>query len=176
MKRFLYVLALTLALALTLGLGTTGAARALSCVPWDVQSAYLEIAADPEPYVIARGTVTFNEKQLPKVDWNNQQNTRPLTRIKARFHGKSLTPNGFTNRFKTPITLNIRCFGPWCAGMASGIDYLAFLHKTGTGTGYELTVTPCGGHAFGTPSREMIKAVRTCFNGGRCRPAHERMK
>jgi hypothetical protein len=135
-------------------------------LPFGLPEALHEVIKADEGYVAARGVLTFDERKLPKVDWNNQADTPALTRIKARLKGTILTKNGFSKPLNTRLTLEIKCFGPWCAGATSGIEVLAFLEQTPTG--YSLSTTPCGGHIFGEPTRANIKAVEQCYLKGIC--------
>jgi hypothetical protein len=145
-----------------------GPALALSCLPHDVARTHAEAEQAEETYVIVRGILVFDETALPVVDMARQHEAPPNTAIPARLTGQQLTQDGFTLPFDEPITLNARCFGPWCAGARSGIEYLGFLERTGEG--YGLTVTPCGGFGFASPSRETLERVQGCVRGGPCAP------
>lgn len=115
-------------------------------MPYGVPEALQEVIEAEEGYVAATGTLTFDEGKLPKVDMAQQDQTPPLTRISARIKGTALTKSGFTQPFNRALTLEVSCFGPWCAGAASGKRVLAFLKQTSAG--YVLSTTPCGGHVF----------------------------
>lgn len=141
-------------------------------MPFGLPDALHEVINAEEGYVAATGKLTFNERHLPKVDMHHQDATQPLTRIKARLTGKSLTTSGFTNKTRIPLTLEVSCYGPWCARASSGKDVLAFLKQTPTG--YTLTTTPCGGHVFYEPSRKMLETVERCYLTGQCPKSHLR--
>jgi len=145
-----------------------GPALALSCLPHDIARSYAEADQAEETYVIVRGVLVFDETALPVADMDRQHETPPNTVIPAQLTGQALTRDGFTLPFDQPITLNAQCFGPWCAGARSGIEYLGFLEHTGEG--YGLTVTPCGGFGFPEPSEKTLERVQSCFRGGPCAP------
>lgn len=152
--------------------GLSGPAFALTCLPHDVARTFQQAAEAEEPYIVVHGALQFDETRLPKMDMANQHQTPPETLIPAQITGKALSHDGFTIPFDRKITLNAQCFGPWCAGATSGADYLAFLEKRADG--YRLSVTPCGGFGFGSPSQEMLDTVKACFRGEQCDPANLR--
>ena len=156
---------LSTALALTLA---AGPALALSCLPSDLARTYHQAAEAEEVYVVVTGRLIFDEGKLPVVDYNNQQNTPQNTFIPARLTGQSLTLNGFDTGFDQEITLNAKCFGPWCASPVSDVSYMAFLERRATG--YMLDLDPCGGMAFPEPSAALQEEVLQCFQGGPCEP------
>lgn len=156
---------LLLALALSV---LASPALALSCLPPDVARSYTEAAAAEQSYIVVRGTLAFDETQLPEVDLAHQDQTPPSTDIAARLTGQSLSQSGFEREFDRPITLRALCFGPWCGRAVSGTETLAFLEKTGDG--YALSITPCGGFDFPEPTEAMLDKVVECFQGGSCKP------
>ncbi|MEP5151867.1 hypothetical protein [Planktotalea sp.] len=125
-----------------------------------------DVISAEEGYVVATGTLSFNERKLPKVDMARQDKTPPTTRIQARLKGKALTKSGFTHDLNTRLTLEVKCYGPWCARPASGKAALTFLKQTENG--YELSTNPCGGHIFVDPSRETLDSVAQCYLTGKC--------
>lgn len=141
-------------------------ALALSCLPYGVTDAYHAAADAAERYVIVTGTLQFDPGLLPKVDMARQDETPPSTLIPGRITGHSLDRRGFLQPFSQPITLDVQCYGPWCAGLKPNTRYLTFLQKQEDG--YLLASNPCGGFAFGTPSSEMLRQVQSCFNKGPC--------
>ncbi|WP_246557472.1 hypothetical protein [Roseovarius nubinhibens] len=144
-----------------------GPALALSCLPHDVTDSYTQAAEAEASYVVVHGRLVFDETRLPKVDMSNQAATPESTRIPALISGKSLSKQGFERRFEAPISLDIECAGPWCAGAKSGIDYLAFLRVEPDGS-YALALNPCGGQGFGEPSQEQLDQILACHTGGPC--------
>ena len=156
-----------LALALALGL-MAGPALALSCLPPDVARTYQQADEAEAAYVVVLGRLSFDESKLPVVDMARQQDTPPVTLIPARISGKALSRSGFVTEFDQEITLNARCFGPWCAGASSGTEYLAFLERTDGG--YVLSLDPCGGFGFPQPQAEMVAQAVACFRGESCEP------
>ncbi|WP_286910575.1 hypothetical protein [Roseovarius sp.] len=142
-------------------------ALALSCLPHDVTDSYTQVAEAEASYVVVHGRLVFDETKLPKVDMTNQAATPASTRILALISGKSLSKQGFERRFEAPISLDIECAGPWCAGAKSGIDYLAFLRVEPDGS-YALALNPCGGQGFGEPSQDQLDQILACHTGGPC--------
>ncbi len=118
--------------------------------------------------MVVTGRLVFDEGKLPVVDYNNQQDTPHNTYIPARLTGQSLTLNGFDTGFDQEITLNAKCFGPFCAGPVSDLPYLAFLERQPKG--YMLVFNPCGDLAFPEPTAAMQEKVLHCFQGGPCEP------
>lgn len=143
-------------------------AQALSCLPHDVAATYHEAADSDDRFMIVLGEMRFDESLLPKTDLANQNDTPPDTRVPARLKGQALTHSGFLHPYDEEIVLNAQCFGPWCAGAVSGMRYLAFVNLDRDRP--EVTVTPCGGFAFGAPSADLEKQVLQCHNGGTCEP------
>lgn len=141
---------------------------ALSCRPTDVARSYKQAAASDTLYVVVLGAFQFNARDLPKTDWNNQQNTPDSTLVATQFKGRSLTSKGFTNTFAAPITLNAKCYGPWCASLRPNTQTLAFVEKTNDG--YRLSINPCGGFAFQNPSPAQIEQTQACHQGRSCTP------
>ena len=140
-------------------------ALALSCMPYGVTDAYLDAAESTETYLVVLGQLTFDEARLPTVDFNNQDATPPLTRIKGSISGVQLGRKGQRAAFTQDIDLHVQCFGPWCSQPSRG-QALAFLEKTPEG--YVLATDPCGGFLFNKPTREQIQAVQQCLDGGTC--------
>lgn len=146
----------------------TGPALALSCLPPDVARTYQQAAAAEEAYFVVHARLEFDADALPRTDWRDQAATPPHTLISARMTGYALSKTGFDLLFDQPVTLDARCFGPWCAGAAPGTSYLAFLQRKDDG--YLLALDPCGGMGFADPSPETLRRVATCHSGGSCDP------
>ncbi|MGB7318602.1 MAG: hypothetical protein WBC85_11615 [Planktotalea sp.] len=135
-------------------------------MPYGVPEALHEVIEAEEGYVAVTGTLRFDESKLPKVDMSRQEQTPPITRIKARIKGKALTKSGFTKPFNTALMFEVSCYGPWCAGAQSGKNALAFLKQTKAG--YVLSTNPCGGHVFFEPNKETLNSVEQCYIKGHC--------
>ena len=143
-------------------------AQALSCLPHDVAATYRQAAESEDRFMIVLGEMRFDEGLLPETNLANQGDAPPDTRIPARLKGQALTQRGFLHPYDAEIVLNAQCFGPWCAGPVSGMRYLAFVNLDAETP--EVTVTPCGGFAFGEPTREMETQVIQCHTGQACEP------
>lgn len=155
------------ALLFVLGVAMCAPAFALSCLPPDVAQSYIRAAEATEPYIVVRGQLSFDPARLPSTDMIPQR--KPAhTLIPARLTGQALTRSGFDQAFDRAITLDVQCFGPWCASAVPGIEYLGFLERRDGG--YVLAVDPCGGMAHPEPTPAMLDQVLTCLQGGPCAP------
>lgn len=141
-------------------------ALALSCLPYGPVEAYKDAEASEDAYIVVLGTLQFDESKLPKVDWEHQDQTPEYTFFTGHFTGHSLGGDGFVHPFDQQIEVNVQCFGPWCGGLTSGYEYLAYLRQTEGG--FLLTTDPCGGMAFGHPDESVVRQVVRCGRGGRC--------
>jgi len=86
----------------------------------------------------------------------------------AQLTGQSLSAEGFTTPFDRSITLDVRCFGPWCAGAASGAEILGFVELRDSGP--VLTLDPCSSTSFPEPDEAMLNTAVHCMQGGACKP------
>jgi len=159
MRRALFALLIAL---------TPVSAAALSCMPHSVEAAFSQAQADDASFVVVQGTLTFNTRKLPKVDFNNQAATPEMTRIKARLKGKSLGLSGFKTPYNKPVTLAVACFGPWCASAERETSVLAFVELAPQGG--VIATNPCGGYLFHNPTPQMIRSVAQCLKDGACSP------
>ncbi|MGR3548887.1 MAG: hypothetical protein ACU0CB_18660 [Roseovarius sp.] len=153
------------AAVLALGCALGGPALALSCLPPDVAETYRRAAEAEETYIVVQGRLTFDPARLPGTDMIPQQ--KPAhTLIPARLTGQALTKGGFDQAFDRAITLDVQCFGPWCASAVPGAEYLGFLERRDGG--YVLTVDPCGGMSHPDPTPAMLDKALECLQGGPC--------
>ncbi|UWQ13847.1 hypothetical protein K3556_13060 [Aliiroseovarius sp. M344] len=152
-------------IALAVMIGLPLPALALSCMPYNAISAFQDAAKSSDDYVVVLGNLSFDEKHLPQVDWNRQEDVKPDNYLTGRIAGKSLTRSGFTNAFQRQIDINVQCFGPWCGGLSTGRT-LVFLKRKDRA--YLLETNPCGGFAHGDPSNETLNKIEACMRGERC--------
>ncbi|MHA6324581.1 hypothetical protein [Roseivivax sp. CAU 1753] len=150
----------------------SGPALALSCMPADIAADYQRAEADEAAWIVVAGKITFDESKLPEGEADQQTGTLPEVDIPARIAGGSLGPEGFTRAFSRDITLRVMCLGPWCGGVKSGLDYIAFLKKEGDD--YVAMASPCPGMLYPDPTPEQLATVTACFNGGPCTPKFRR--
>lgn len=140
-------------------------ALALSCMPYRITDAYRAAAKAGAPYVIVRGTLTFDTSRLPAEDHTGQTPTPDRTQIPAQIVGVALGSGGrrIPRAYKT--TLEVYCSGPWCARPAPG-DALVFLRRDDAD--YVLEDRPCGAFLFSRPAAEDMRALQRCLDGGDC--------
>lgn len=139
-------------------------AMALSCMRPSVEASFAEAVAAKESYLVVKGTITFDERKLPKPNMRTQ--TAPKrTVIKARFNGHSLNTAGFATLFEKPVDYVVRCAVIWCGGGQSGEEIVAFIERTATG--YALEMGPCGGRAF-PATRDNVSDAIACIQSGAC--------
>lgn len=144
------------------------AAQSLSCMPHTVETAFQRAQEEPARFIIVKGTLDFDEKGLPRVDYDNQAAAPPMTRITATLEGQSLSQAGFKTPYAREVALQVACFGPWCGSAQSGEEVLAFVELA---DGRDIVESdPCGGYLFTAPTAKMLKAVKRCFAGGACTP------
>lgn len=143
-------------------------ALALSCMPYNAVQAYHDAQNASDAYLIVLGTLTFDEAQLPVVDWNKQEEVAPDNLFPAHLAGHSLARRGFVLPFREEITANVQCAGPWCSSLTNDEIYLAFLKQTDDG--YLLETNPCGGFAFADPDPDILSRVKACVRGSGCDP------
>lgn len=152
------------AMACVLALAATPAG-ALSCRMPDAGLTYDQAAASPSQYAVVVGTVDFDPKRLPEHRSGGQ--VQKNTAVPARVTGRALDTNGFLTPFRRDVTLDVLCFGPWCASMEPDKPYMMFLELRSDG--YALTLTPCNDFAFANPDRKMLERITLCFQlGGSC--------
>lgn len=152
------------ALAMSLG---AGPAIALSCVPQDVAQTFRDLDAAPSRYAIVLGTLDFDTSKAPPAGYQANGVARAVTAVPARLEGRALTRQGFVTGYAEPVSLHLRCFGPWCASATPGQEVLAFLNVDASPPSLE--ITPCGGHVFAATPKIQSRAL-SCFRGEACAP------
>ena len=140
-------------------------ALALSCMPPSIEATFERAQTSTDAYVVVHGRLVVDKRKMPR-SHPTTQDAPEMTRIPATIIGRSLSDRGFKVPFEREITLEVACFGPWCGGIASGADVLAFIRRDDRG--YALGITPCGGDVFVTPQAAMLKKVGQCFKQGQC--------
>ena len=154
---------LVLAAALAM---VAGPSHALSCLLPDPIDTFQQLAAAPESYFVLYGKMTFDEGLLPQgVSMDQQREPAP---IPARFVGKGLTRDGFTNDYVSDVTLQVGCAGPWCGSARSGVDAIFFVEATDPPV--TMQAGPCGGMIFEEPTPATLEMLTSCMQGGACSP------
>lgn len=147
----------------------TGPALALSCMAPDAARSYQQLDEAEERYIVVHGELSFDDTKLPKTDLQDQTSTPESTPLPARLRGMSLSKEGFTTPFNKPVTLDVRCFGPWCADATSGTKVLGFVELRADGP--VLTLDPCYSVTIPEPDKKMLNTVIGCMKGEACEPA-----
>jgi hypothetical protein len=137
-------------------------AVALSCLPWSHLDAWAAAAESDRTYLVARGTLLFDEGDLPQTDWEDQAATPPLTRVEAFFSGDQLGRNGFQRPLDAAVTLEVACYGPWCARLPAGVEIIVFLERREGAL--MLETNPCGGFAL-PATTEAERDLQACMRG-----------
>jgi hypothetical protein len=143
---------------------------ALSCMRPDVAVSFQAAEAATEAYIVVYGVLSFDETRLPQADWENQAATPQHTRLKAQLAGQALSRRGFSVAFDQDITLDARCYGPWCALPRSGVEALIFLEREEDG-GYLAAVDPCYSLYFPEPTQVQLGQAVSCMRGEDCVPS-----
>lgn len=137
-------------------------ASALSCRPAEPTAAFAEAAAADASFIVVQGRFAFEPALMPKTGAMPDGSVD----VPARFKGKGLTQAGYTTPLTMPVTLDVRCAGPWCGGMTPDVPYLAFLERRGDG--YHLNLDACPFYAFANPDAKTLDTVAACLAGGGC--------
>ncbi|MDP5084958.1 MAG: hypothetical protein NWQ23_06010 [Yoonia sp.] len=143
-----------------------GQSQALSCLRPDPITTFQQLAAAPEGYFVLYGRLTFDEGALPA--GTSMDQSRVPEPIAARFAGKGLTRDGFTNTYVSDVTLQVGCLGPWCGSARSGVDAIYFVEATDPPV--TMQAQPCGEMIFENPSQATLDMLTSCMQGGACSP------
>lgn len=142
-----------------------GQAAALSCLRPDPITTFQFLAAEPDPYFVVYGQLTFDTSLLPDTVRNTPSLVPPAA-IPARFRGKGLTQDGFTSDYIGPVVLQPTCAGSWCGSASSGVDAIYFAASGERPAVF--TAGPCGGRIFENPSPAVLEMLTSCMQGGTC--------
>jgi hypothetical protein len=127
---------------------------------------FQRLSQAPESYFVLYGKLTFDETALPEgVSMDQFREPDP---IDARFEGKGLTLDGFTNAYFSDVTLQIGCAGPWCGSARSGVEAVYFVEATAPPV--TMQAGPCGGMIFEEPTDATLQMLSSCMQGGTCLP------
>ena len=139
---------------------------ALSCAPTPPERAFQQAQASRDAYIVAVGQLDFNPDDLPVVTDPAVEQPAHDNVFRATLTGFFLTGSGFDARFVRQIRVNAQCIGPFCAALAPGQQYLAFLRQEGQG--YVLEQSPCGGLGYPKPSDALLERMHQCLLGEEC--------
>lgn len=144
-----------------------GQVQALSCMRPSIEASYGAAARAEAKYIIVAGALSFDEKKLPRPSEENPNISPEETLIPASVSGVAMGRGGFDTPFKTPITLNVGCLGPWCGGIGSGEDTLMFLRKDDAG--YVLEEGPCPFWSFSGDIEAAKREAYACYRSKSCK-------
>lgn len=134
-------------------------------MPWTHLHAWSEAQNSDKLYLILRGDLVFDERELPQTDWDNQAATPESTFIDAFFSGQQLGRNGFRRPLQSDVVLHVSCHGPWCASVVSGVTFVAFAQLVDGALVIE--TNPCGGFLF-PATQDLEDDLTRCMRGERC--------
>lgn len=134
-------------------------------MPWTHLHAWSDAQSSDRLYLILRGDLVFDERELPQTDWDDQAATPEATLINAFFSGYQLGRNGFLRPLQSDVILNVSCYGPWCASALSGEKYVVFAELIESDLVIE--TNPCGGFLF-PASKDIEDDLIRCMRGERC--------
>lgn len=139
---------------------------ALSCMPNQIENAYLQHSQAKESYILVSGILTNKRNAI----------LGPLTQgvgarsenFTATFVGHQANRAGFDRPFKVSVAVSAECGGPWCGSVTVDTPMMTFLEITPYG--HDLVVGPCGGNVFYNPTKDQIERALQCLRGGQCEP------
>lgn len=133
-------------------------AHALSCLRPDPVRDYVAARDADEVYSIVVGTLTAPGDVALPVDGG------PPARSEAVLDGRVLGDDGLVRRWTGPVTVELTCAGPWCAGAPDETRAIWVLRHEGDG----LTASfgPCAGPHPATD--EAVDRLLACHLDGAC--------
>ena len=151
-------------LAVALSLTVASPASALSCLQPDIARSTLDAVRSQDSYRIVLGRMSYRAV-TPPAEGTPGEAGRALS-IPARFTGRALTAEGFTDDTQDDIILNITCVMQSCGSVEPNTRVLAFLRREGDKA--VLDLDPCSQWLFPDPTEEQLETVRACVTGGDC--------
>jgi hypothetical protein len=146
-------------------------AQALSCMRPDPILTLQQVMADPDPWVVLLGDLTYDDADVPP-PWDAANANPPdYAPFAAMFNGQGLSPAGFDRPFTGQVLMQIQCTGPWCGGPPGQAAFLIFARVLPDGR-YSIPLSPCAQHVFGVPDPSVQHAIVDCLNGGPCEPVN----
>lgn len=143
-----------------------GPAFALSCMPANGASLYIEARDSSEAFAIVKGRLSSTPPiTVPQVSDRNPSTESPRETTRVRMTGVVLGEEDFGAGFDRQIDVTVTCASVWCGQPQTDTELLAALRLTGATP--ELSIGPCGGHAVpATPDN--IDALLECHRNGVC--------
>jgi hypothetical protein len=136
-------------------------AFALSCMAPNIFRSAQFLHEQDEEFILFKGSVTLKEAfKGPGYD----DNPKP-----KKTTGQAEGVNLLTGTpFKESVTIQQRCYGPWCGSSSSKAFHnrLIYLHKKGDD--YSIDLNPCGGVIFSEVSTEEEANLIQCIKEQNC--------
>lgn len=146
---------------------TAGSANALSCLPPTIEGSYQDHARAKVPYILVSGYFTNKRNVVlgPERETKAGQRDESFT---ATFICHQGTRAGFDRPVKTAVAISTTCAGAWCGSVTMDAMLMTFLETTPYR--YRLTVDPCSGSEFYSPTKDQKHRMLRCLRGGVCNP------
>ncbi|CTQ49301.1 hypothetical protein [Jannaschia donghaensis] len=154
------------AIAAVLSTCVAGQAAALSCLPTSVAATF-QLASEAEAeYVVAVGRFQpLPNQSLPGT--GDDPNDKKGYSLKGRFGGRLGGPDGFTQEAVFPVTVEVRCDGPWCGGVP--LDRVVAFIERREGENI-LVANPCSVFSL-SATPQVVDQAEVCLAGGPCEAA-----
>jgi hypothetical protein len=139
---------------------------ALSCSRPSVEDSYISHSKADENFILVTGKLTNKRNVvLGPVMQGMRARSESFT---ASFVGHQASRAGFDWPIKTTVAVSTLCAGPWCGTVEVDTPMLTFLEVTPYG--HQLSVGPCAGSVFYTPTKDQNRRILQCLRGGVCTP------
>lgn len=135
--------AMRLSIAAAAAMLIASPAVALSCMPPSFDHSFDQARDAKETYGILAGSIDVNEA---KVKQASKDGTTPYS-VMGMFTGAAVYSEGLSEEFQREITVEVKCYGPWC-GNAQDIEDVIFFAKLGPAGSLMVEDNPCGGTFF----------------------------
>ena len=146
--------AMRLPIAATVAMLIASPAAALSCMRPSFDRSFDQARDAEEAYGILAGSIDVDEV---KVKQASKDGTTPYS-VMGMFTGAAIYSEGLSENFQREITVEVKCYGPWC-GNAQDIEDVILFAKLGAAGSLMVEDNPCGGTFFGADKVGIARAV-----------------
>ncbi|WP_428540964.1 hypothetical protein [Profundibacter sp.] len=148
---------------------TAGPAFALSCARPTIEGSYLEHSQAKEHYILVFGYLTNKRNVVIGPEREGFVGTGGRSEnFTATFIGHQGTRAGFDRPIKATVAISTTCADAWCGSVAMDAMLMTFLETTPYG--HRMTIGPCSGSEFYTPTNDEKRSMLRCLRGGVCNP------